>query len=176
MCTCAHSVCACVRVIVFGLSVWVSSNMTSVTDTRTDRNTLIDFAMRVINTRLLSDAHARTRAFHSWRIGRFLRALEENVWTNTHTRARAHTHTHTTEHFQATMLTLFSDPERFARLLCPAASPAAMASRKQSCEVPGLVITAQGLHSRKPKRKNILKKYNRTAALLLEVKSSFKNL
>lgn len=52
--------------------------------------------------------HTHTQYFHCWRIGRFLQAAGKNVWTNLR-----RTHVHTTEHFQPTMLTLYSFPEPF---------------------------------------------------------------
>lgn len=117
--------CVCVCVPWFGLSVWVGSNITSVIHTHIHKlkqtNTL-DHARTaphsLFNTLSLRNTHTctqrqphthtHTQYFHCWRIGRFLQAAGKNVWTNLR-----RTHVHTTEHFQPTMLTLYSFPEPF---------------------------------------------------------------
>lgn len=100
--------CVCVCVSWFGLSVWVSSNITSVTHTYIHR---LKHADRLHHAHNQHNSVKYTHTFHSWRMGRFLRVAGSTgkMSGQTHTYA----YRHTTEHFQPTMLTLYSFPEPF---------------------------------------------------------------
>ncbi len=139
VCVCVRAcVCVCMCVMVWFVSVRVSSNITSVTHTHilrqkhADRRhpahtvTHLQLNTTPCHVHIHTHTHTHTHTFHSWRKSdvscewparreKCLDKLKTHVHTHTHTRAHTQTQTyrHTTEHFQPTMLTLYSFPEPF---------------------------------------------------------------